>query len=85
MSFFDWKNLLRRVIEAHASILKPGAFLAINIADILCFKDPDMPRIMAENVSRRKRSDITREMVLEVLSTYTFFGNRVRQKQIKIV
>ena len=65
MSFFDWKNMLRRVIEAHAIILKPGAFLAINIADILCFKDPDMPRIMAENVSRRKRGDITREMVLE--------------------
>lgn len=65
MSFFDWKNMLRRVIEAHATILKPGAFLVINIADILCFKDADMPRIMAENVSRRKRGDITREMVLE--------------------
>jgi DNA modification methylase len=65
MSFFDWKNLLRRVIEAHTLILKPGAFLAINIADILCFKDDNMPKIMAENISRRKRNDITREMVLE--------------------
>src|SRR5690242_7262989 len=56
MSFFDWKNLLRRTIEAHAVILKPGGFLAINIADILCFSDENIPRIMAENVSRRKRS-----------------------------
>ena len=70
MSFFDWKNLLRRVIEAHVTVLKPGAFLAINIADILCFKDPGMPRIMAENVSRRKRGDITREMVLEAWSKH---------------
>lgn len=64
MSFFDWKNMLRRVIEAHAIVLKKGAFLAINIADILCFKDPEMPKIMAENISRRKRDDITREKVI---------------------
>ncbi|MBE0428180.1 MAG: site-specific DNA-methyltransferase [Nitrospirae bacterium] len=76
MSFFDWKNLLRRTIEAHAIILKPGAFLAINIADILCFKDPDMPRIMAENVSRRKRGDITREMVLEMWAKYPEYNRR---------
>jgi len=66
LSFFDWKNLLRRTIEAHQSVLKPGGFLAINIADILCFKDPEMPRIMAENVSRRKRGDITRDQVVSV-------------------
>lgn len=64
LSFFDWKNLLRRTIAAHSSILKPGGFLAINIADILCFKDPEMPRIMACNISRRKRGDITREQVI---------------------
>jgi len=64
LSFFDWKNLLRRTIEAHNAVLKPGGFLVINIADILCFKDPDMPRIMAENISRRKRNDITREQVV---------------------
>lgn len=63
-SYFEWRNLLRRTIEAHVPILKPGGFLAINIADILCFPDPDMPRIMAMNVSRRHRSDITREQVL---------------------
>jgi DNA modification methylase len=68
MSFLDWKNLLRRVIEAHQIVLKCGGFLAINIADILCFKDDSMPRIMAENVSRRKRADITREAVLSKMA-----------------
>ncbi len=65
MTYLDWKHLLRRTIEGHAKVLRPGGFLAINIADILCFKDPDMPRIMADNISRRKRSDITREQVIE--------------------
>jgi len=64
MTYLDWKSLMRRTIGAHSLILKPGGFLAINIADILCFKDPEMPRIMADNVSRRKRSDITREQVV---------------------
>jgi DNA modification methylase len=63
VSVVQWKNLLRRTIEAHVQVLKPGGFLAINIADILCFPDPAIPRIMAENVSRRKRSDITTELV----------------------
>lgn len=70
MSFLEWKNVLQRVVEAHVPVLKPGGFLVINIADILCFKDEAIPRIMAENVSRRKRSDITREMVLETLSQH---------------
>ena len=68
MSFLDWKNLLRRVIEGHSVVVKPGGFVAINIADILCFKDDAMPRIMAENVSRRKRGDITREAVLQKMA-----------------
>jgi site-specific DNA-methyltransferase (adenine-specific) len=70
MSFLEWKNLLQRVIEAHVPVLQPGGFLVINIADILCFKDEAIPRIMAENVSRRKRGDITREMVLEALAQH---------------
>jgi site-specific DNA-methyltransferase (adenine-specific) len=36
----------------------------VNIADILCFSDDNMPRIQAQNL-RRQRSDITREMVVE--------------------
>lgn len=59
----EWQSLLAEVIALHWDALKPGAFLAINIADILCFKDPAMPRIMAENVSRRKVA-LTREDVL---------------------
>src|SRR5690606_24533669 len=43
---------------------KPGAFLVINIADILAFKDPKMPRIQGANVANH-RSPVTREMVLE--------------------
>ena len=68
VTFLEWKSLLRRVIEAHFVVLKPGGFLAINIADILCFKDTNIPRIMAENVTRWKRGDITREKVLEAMS-----------------
>src|SRR5438132_5138448 len=49
-TFDDWKNLIQAVIQLHFDILKPGAFLVINIADILCFNDPDMPKIHAENI-----------------------------------
>ncbi len=65
MTFQDWKSLLREVINLHYSILAPGGFLAINIADILCFKDESMPKIMAENVSGRKIS-LSKEQILEV-------------------
>lgn len=54
LSFDDWKNLIKDVITLHFPIIKPGGFLAINIADILCFRDEGMPKIMAENISRRK-------------------------------
>ncbi len=63
--FEDWKVLLRETINLHYSLLKPGGFLAVNIADILCFKDESMPKIMAENVSRR-RIKLTKEQILKV-------------------
>lgn len=65
LSFEEWKNLLKEVIELHFPIIKPGGFLAINIADILCFKDGSMPKIMAENISRRKVK-LSREDILKV-------------------
>ena len=65
MSLAEWKALLRGVIKLHFPIIKPGGFLAVNIADILCFKDESMPKIMAENVSRRKIG-VTKEQILEV-------------------
>ena len=63
LTFADWQSLLCDVIAAHWPIIKPGGFLAINIADILCFRDAAMPRISAETISA-KRSPVTREMVI---------------------
>ena len=63
LSFSGWKDLLREVIKLHFPITKAGGFLTINIADILCFKDASMPKIMAENVSRRKIG-VTKEQIL---------------------
>lgn len=65
LSFDDWKSLLRDVIAFHFPIIKPGGFLAINIADILCFRDESMPKIMAENISRRKIA-LSKEDILAV-------------------
>ncbi len=64
LTFQEWQSLLRAVIHLHFDVLKPGGFLAINIADILAFPDPDMPRIQADNVSNKKVK-ITRDHVLE--------------------
>ena len=69
LSFSDWESLLCEVIKLHFPIIKPGGFLAINIADILCFKDVSMPKIMAENVSRRKIG-VTKEQILEAKKTH---------------
>lgn len=69
LSFEEWQDLLREVIFLHFPIVKPGGFLAINIADILVFKDPSMPRIQAEAVSR-KRSPVTREDVLKAMEEH---------------
>lgn len=66
LSFEDWQSLLKDVIAAHFEILKPGGFLVINIADILCFKDPNMPKISAE--AGRRRSSITREKVVQAMT-----------------
>jgi site-specific DNA-methyltransferase (adenine-specific) len=57
----------------HFDVIAPGGFLAINIADILAFPDPEMPRIQADNVSS-KRSGITREQVLSAKSEHPDFN-----------
>lgn len=69
LTFEDWQFLLQTVIKLHYPILKPGGFLVINIADILCFKDPAMPRIQAEAVNRQ-RSSPTREEVLKAMAKH---------------
>ena len=63
LDFPAWSDLLRETITGHFDVIAPGGFLAVNIADILAFEDPDMPRIQADNVSAKKVK-ITREQVL---------------------
>lgn len=67
LSFDDWQSLIADTIKFHFPIIKPGGFLVINIADILCFKDESMPRIQAEAI-HRKRSSVTKEEILRVWS-----------------
>lgn len=69
MSFQDWQQLLKETIKAHYGVIKPGGFLVINIADILCFPDPAMPRYQAENRSGKK-CKVTRDDVLAALATH---------------
>lgn len=64
LTYDGWKQLLREVTQLHEPILKPGSFLVINIADILCFSDESIPKFQAMNISQH-RSPITREMVLD--------------------
>lgn len=66
LSFSDWQCLLREVIKEHGRVLCNGGFLSINIADILCFQDPDMPRFLANNVNGKKNG-VTKEQILAVL------------------
>ena len=73
MTFDEWQDLIRETISLHFDVLKPGGFLAINIADILAFPDPAMPRIQADNVSN-KRVKITREQVLEAQQEHPTFN-----------
>lgn len=75
LSFSDWKNLINKVLELHFSILKPGGFLAVNIADILCFKDNSMPKIMAENISRRS-VQLTKEQITAAMRLHPSWNRR---------
>ncbi len=68
-TFQDWEDLIRTTVKLHFEVIAPGGFLAINIADILCYGDPGMPKIQADNVDRR-RSKITREDVLRAKNSY---------------
>lgn len=65
LTFEGWQALLKEVIALHFPIIQPGGFLAINIADILCFKDQTMPKVQAD-VVHRKRSAITKEAILKI-------------------
>lgn len=68
-TFEDWSSLLTDVIQAHARVVRPGGFMAINIGDILCFPDEDIPKFQADNV-RGKKVKVTREDVLAAQSLH---------------
>lgn len=63
-SYEEWISLIKDVIRLHYTIIKPGGFLVVNIADILCFADNKMPKIQAMNL-RRQKSKITKEEILK--------------------
>ena len=73
LTFDAWQRLLETVIALHAPVLAPGGFLAVNIADILCFRDPSMPRVQAQSPTRR-RSRVTRAMVLDAMARHPAMG-----------
>ncbi len=67
LTFGEWQSLLSGVIHAHSRIIKPGGFMAVNIADILCFPDESMPRFQADNI-RGKNVSVTKADVLAAKS-----------------
>lgn len=73
MSFEQWRALLSTTMRLHFPAVKPGGFLVINIADILCFRDPEMPRIQANSRSGKK-SPVTREDVLAAKRRYPHYN-----------
>lgn len=68
-TYDSWQLLLKNVIQLHKKVLKPGGFLVINIADIISFRDENMPRIMGLNPANRKCS-VTKEMILKAKSEH---------------
>lgn len=68
-SYDSWQSMLQKVIAHHKTVLKPGGFLVINIADILCFADESMPKIQGQNLSMQKCA-VTKEMVLSAKEKY---------------
>ena len=65
LTFDGWQDLVHQVVRDHARLLKPGGFLVVNIGDILCFPDEQMPKFQADNV-RRKMSPVSRSDVLRM-------------------
>lgn len=68
MSFSDWRELLGSAVTGCARLLKPGGFLVVNIADILCFQDDTMPKIQAMNIGRQ--IGITKSAILATLAEH---------------
>ena len=73
MTFPQWKALLAEAVFPHQAALKPGGFMVVNIADILCFQDSAMPKIQAAKPGAR-RSVVTREDVLAARRAHPDFN-----------
>lgn len=73
LTYSEWCTLLATTINLHLPIIKPGGFLVINIADILCYPDSSMPKIQADTVSQ-KRSKVTREQVMAAKEKYPHYN-----------
>lgn len=68
-SYEEWARLLEEVIALHFSIMMPGGFMVINIADILAFPDETMPKIQAVNTSKL-RCSVTRNQIERVMKEH---------------
>ncbi len=64
LSYEAWLEMLDETIHCHYSVLKPGGFLVINIADILCFPDSSIPKFQSLNRGLQK-VNITKEEILK--------------------
>jgi DNA modification methylase len=72
-TYEQWKEMLTKVISLHSTVLKPGGFMVINIGDILCFRDPEMPRIQLPNKTRLS-SPVTQNHVLAAMKKHPDFN-----------
>jgi len=68
-SYDEWREMLRIVIAGHFRVLKPGCFMVVNIADILCFPDTSMPRIQHPNPGKHK-CKVTGDDILRAMKRY---------------
>ena len=75
LAFEDWRSMMQEVIHLHLRLIKPGGFLVVNIGDILCYPDPDMPRFQADNI-QRKQVPITKEQILAVQRKHPGAGRK---------
>ena len=69
LSFEDWQALIFEIVHLHKRIIRPGGFVAVNIGDILCFPDPDMPRYQADNL-RGKKVLVTIEQIMNTIKDH---------------
>lgn len=74
-TYDSWQVLLKNIITLHFNVLKPGGFLVVNIADIISFKNENMPRIMGLNPANRK-CNVTKDIILKVQSDFPNYNRQ---------